>query len=109
MINPALARQLFRKREMLKRKRGGQPAAIEAFPRVVKTITALWRYAEGMKYLEELILVEDGRRRSGFPTDVQEEIVFLYDILVDQGQILTLHERKAAARRPPGTKSTMGP
>ena len=67
VINPALAQQLFRKREMLKRKRAGQPAAIEAFPRVVKAITALWRYAEGTKYLQELILVEEGRRRSGFP------------------------------------------
>jgi hypothetical protein len=108
VINPALARQLFRKREMLKRKRAGQPAGIEAFPRVVKTVTALWRYPEGMKYLEELILVEDGRRRSGFPTEVQEEIIFLYEILVDQSRVLTLHERKTAVKRPPGTKFTMG-
>lgn len=108
VINPALARQLFRKREMLKRKRGGQPAAVEAFPRVVKTITALWRYAEGMKYLEELILVENGVRRTGFPMEVQEEIIFLYEMLVDQRRILTLHERKHPAKRPPGTKFTLG-
>lgn len=108
VINPTLARQLFRKREMLKRKRAGQPAAVEAFPRVVKTITALWRYAEGMKYLEELILVEEGRRRTGFPTEVQDEIIFLYEILVDQRRILTLHEGKQLVKRPPGTRFTMG-
>jgi hypothetical protein len=107
VINPALAQQLFRKREMLRRKRGGQPSAIEAFPRVIKTITALWRYAEGMKYLEELILVEEGRRRTGFPPEVQEEIIFLYEMLVDQRRILTLHERKHLVKRPPGTRFTM--
>ncbi len=63
VINPALAQQLFRKSEMLKRKRAGEPASIESFPRVVKTITGLWRYSEGKKYLEELILVEGGKRR----------------------------------------------
>ena len=108
VINPALAQQLFRKRDMLKRKRGGQPAAVEAFPRVVKTITALWRYAEGTKYLEQLILVEEGRNRSGFPTEVQEEIIFLYEIPLDQRRILTLHERKHMAKRPASAKFTMG-
>ena len=67
VMNPALARQMFRKSEMLKRQRAGEPAALESFPRVVKTITGLWRYTEGKKYLEELIIVEDGVRRAGRP------------------------------------------
>ena len=60
VINPALAAQLFRKSEMLKRKRAGEPAALESFPRVVKTLTGLWSYTDIKKYLEDLILVEGG-------------------------------------------------
>ena len=108
VINPALAQQLFRKSEMLKKKRMGKPAAIESFPRVVKTITGLWRYSEGQKYLEELIMVEDGRRRAGFPIEAQEELMFLYQLLVEQNRILSLRGQKITAERPPGTKFTMG-
>ena len=108
VINPALAQQLFRKSEMLKRKRAGEPAAIESFPRVVKTITGLWRYTEGKKYLEELIMVEGGRRRAGFPMDAQEELMFLYQMLLDQHRILNLRGQKITTKRPPGTKFTMG-
>ena len=108
VINPALAQQLFRKSEMLKRKRAGDPAAIESFPRVVKTITGLWRYSEGKKYLEELILVEGGKRRAGFPVEVQDELMFLYQLLLDQHRILVLRGQKITANRPPGTKFTMG-
>jgi len=108
VINPALAQQLFRKSEMLKRKRAGEPAAIESFPRVVKTITGLWRYSEGKKYLEELIMVEGGRRRAGFPMDAQEELMFLYQMLLDQHRILNLRGQKITEKRPPGTKFTMG-
>jgi hypothetical protein len=108
VINPALARQLFRKSEMLKRKRAGTPAAIESFPRVVKTITGLWRYAEGQKYLEELIMVEGGKRRAGFPVEAQDELMFLYQLLLDQNRILALRGQKIEIKRPPGTKFTMG-
>ena len=108
VINPALAQQLFRKSEMLKRKRAGEPAAIESFPRVVKTITGLWRYSEGKKYLEELIMVEGGKRRAGFPVDAQDELMFLYQLLMDQHRILNLRGQKITAQRPPGTKFTMG-
>ena len=108
VINPALAQQLFRKSEMLKRKRMGTPAAIESFPRVVKTITGLWRYSEGQKYLEELIMVEGGQRRAGFPVEAQEELMFLYQLLVEQHQILSIQGQKITTKRPPGTKFTMG-
>ncbi len=108
VINPALAQQLYRKSEMLKRKRAGEPAAIESFPRVVKTITGLWRYSEGQKYLEELILVEGGKRRRGFPVEVQDELMFLYQLLLDQNRILSLRGQKLSAKAPPGTKFTMG-
>lgn len=108
VINPALAQQLFRKSEMLKRKRMGTPAAIESFPRVMKTITGLWRYSEGQKYLEELIMVEGGKRRAGFPVDAQEEIMFLYQLLLDQNKILGIRGQKITVERPPGTKFTMG-
>jgi hypothetical protein len=94
VINPALAQQLFRKSEML--------------PRVMKTITGLWRYSEGKKYLEELILVEGGKRREGFPVDAQDELMFLYQLLLDQHRILSLRGQKITANRPPGTKFTMG-
>ena len=108
VINPAIAQQLFRKSEMLKRKRMGTPAAIESFPRVVKTITVLWRYSEGQKYLEELIMIEGGQRRAGFPVEAQEELMFLYQLLVEQHQILSIQGQKITTKRPPGTKFTMG-
>ena len=108
VINPAIAQQLFRKSEMLKRKRMGTPAAIESFPRVVKTITGLWRYSEGQKYLEELIMIEGGQRRAGFPVEAQEELMFLYQLLVEQHRILSIQGQKITTKRPPGTKFTMG-
>ena len=108
VIDPALAQQLFRKSDKLKRKRAGTPAAIEAFPRVVKTITGLWRYSEGQKYLEELIMVEGGKRRAGFPLEAQEELMFLYQLLVEQHRILSIRGQKITTKRPPGTKFTMG-
>jgi len=108
VISPALAQQLFRKSEMIKRKRAGTPAAIESFPRVVKTIPGLWRYSEGQKYLEELIMMEDGRRRAGFPLEAQEELMFLYQLLVEQHRILSIRGQKITTKLPPGTKHTMG-
>ncbi len=108
VINPALAQQLYQKSDRLKRKRQGPPAAIESFPRVVKTITGLWRYSEGQKYLEEIIMMEGGKRRAGFPVDAQDELMFLYQLLLDQHKILSLRGQKITANRPPGTKFTMG-
>ena len=108
VINPALAQQMFRKSEMLKRKRAGEPAALESFPRVVKTITGLWRYSEGKKYLEELIMVEGGKRRAGFPVEVQDELMFLYELQLDQQRILSLRGQKITDHKPPGTKFTIG-
>ena len=108
VINPAIAQQLLRKSEQLKRERAGKPAALESFPRVIKTITGLWRYHEGQKYLEELIMVEGGRRREGFPVDAQDELMFLYQLLLDQHRILAIRGQKITANRPPGTKFTMG-
>lgn len=108
VMNPAIAQQLFRKSEQLKRQRAGKPAALESFPRVIKTITGLWRYREGQKYLEELILVEGGKRRQGFPVEAQDELMFLYQLLLDQHRILAIKGQKITAHRPPGTKFTMG-
>lgn len=99
---------MFRKSEMLKRKRAGEPAALESFPRVIKTITGLWRYTEGKKYLEELIVVEGGKRRAGFPVEVQDELMFLYQMLLDQHQILGLRGQKITTEKTPGTRFTMG-
>jgi hypothetical protein len=107
-MNPAIAQQLFRKSEQLKRKRAGKPAALESFPRVMKTISGLWRYSEGQKYLEELMIVEGGKRRAGFPVEAQEELMFLYQLLLDQHRILQLRGQKITAHRPPGTKFTIG-
>jgi hypothetical protein len=64
--------------------------------------------AEGKKYLEELILVEGGKRRAGFPIEAQDELMFLYQLLLDQHRILSLRGQKITANRPPGTKFTMG-
>ncbi len=108
VINPALARQLFKKSETLKLKRLGTPASIESFPRVVKTITGLWRYAESKKYLEELIMVEDERSRAGFPIEAQEELMFLYQLLVDQHKILGLRGQDISSDKSPVTKFTLG-
>ena len=57
---------------------------------------------------EELILVEGGKRRAGFPVEVQDELMFLYQLLLDQHRILNLRGQKITANRPPGTKFTMG-
>jgi len=108
VMNPLIAQQLFRKSEQLKRQRAGKPATLESFPRVIKTITGLWRYREGQKYLEELILVEGGKRREGFPIEAQDELMFLYQLLLDQHRILAIKGQKITAHRPPGTKFTMG-
>jgi hypothetical protein len=108
VMDPALAQQMFRKNELLKRKRAGEPAAIESFPRVVKALTGLWRYSEGKKYLEELIVVEGRQHRAGFPVEVQDELMFLYQMLLDQHRILSLRGQKITDTRPPGTKSIMG-
>ena len=108
VMNPAIAQQLFRKSEQLKRQRAGKPATLESFPRVIKTIMGLWRYSEGQKYLEELILVEDGKSRDGFPVEAQDELMFLYQLLLDQHRILAIKGQKITARRAPGTKFTMG-
>ena len=108
VLDPAIAQQLFRDSETLKRERAGKPAAIESFPRVVKTITGLWRYTEGKNYLEELMLVEGGKRRDGFPLEVQEELMFLYELLLDQHRILKLRGQSMGDHRAPGTKFTMG-
>ena len=108
VINPALAKQLFRKSELLKRKRRGTPASIESFPRVVKTITGLWRFAEGLQHLEKLMMVEGDRSRAGFPLETQEELMFLHQLLIEQSRILTLRGQKGRAKPPPGTKFTQG-
>jgi hypothetical protein len=108
VMDPALAQQIFRKNELLKRKRAGEPAAVESLPRVVKSLTGLWRYSEGQKYLEELIVVEGGQRRTGFPVEVQDELMFLHQMLLDQHRILRLRGQKITESRPPGTKFTMG-
>ncbi|MBL7003272.1 MAG: hypothetical protein ISR69_04525 [Gammaproteobacteria bacterium] len=108
VMNPALARQMFQKSERLKLKRLGKPAALESFPRVLKTITNLWRYAECQTYLEEIIMVEGGSSRQGFPNDVQEELMFVYQLLLDQYKILGMRGQNMKTRRPPGTKFTMG-
>jgi hypothetical protein len=108
VINPDLVQQMFRESETLKRERAGKPAAIESYPRVVKTITGLWRYSEGKNYLEELMLVEGGKRRDGFPLEVQEELMFLYELLLDQHRILSLRGQNISNSRAPGTKFTMG-
>ena len=63
---------------------------------------------KGKKYLEELIMVEGGKRRAGFPVDAQDELMFLYQLLLDQHRILSLRGQKITANRPPGTKFTMG-
>ena len=108
VIDPALAKQLFRKSELLKRKRVGTPASIESFPRVVNTITGLWRFAEGLQYLQELMMVEGDRSRTGFPMETQEELMFLHQLLIEQSRILTLRGQKGGAKPPPGTKFTQG-
>jgi len=108
VIDPALAKQLYRKSEILKRKRGGKPASIESFPRVVKKITGLWRHPEGLGYLEGLMMVEGNKSRAGFPVEAQQELMFLHQLLTEQHQILTLRGQDVGAKPAPGTRFTMG-
>ena len=83
VINHALAHQLSRKSEMLKRIRAGEPAAVESFPRATTTITGLCGYWEGKKYLEELSLVAVAKRRAGCPVELQGKWIFFNDLLLD--------------------------
>jgi hypothetical protein len=53
-------------------------------------------------------MVEGGKRREGFPVEAQEELMFLYQLLVEQNRILNLRGQKITTKRPPGTKFTMG-
>ena len=52
--------------------------------------------------------MEGGKRRAGFPLEAQEELMFLYQLLLDQHRILSLRGQKITLSRPPGTKFTMG-
>lgn len=108
VMNPAMAAQLMKKRADLERKRKGEPADLEQFPRVVRTITLLWRYAEGQKYLENLIMVEGGKQRQGFPVKAQEELIFLYQLLLDQQAILHRAGQRISAHDAPENSFTIG-
>jgi hypothetical protein len=62
---------------------------VEDFPRVRDRICTLWGYREARQYLEELLLVDPERiERSGFPAEVEQELAFLYQLLVDQRDLV---------------------
>ena len=43
-----------------------------------------------------------------FVDEAQEELMFLYQLLLDQNRILGIRGQKITSNRPPGTKFTMG-
>lgn len=103
-----MAAQLMKKRAELEQLRKGRPAALEQYPRVLRSVTTLWRYAEGQKYLENLIMVEGGKQRQGFPMDAQEELMFLYQLLLDQQDILVRPGQNITAHDQPENSFTIG-
>lgn len=61
-----------------------EKANLEAYPHVVETLTALWGCYELKAFLKRLILSGSDRNpRAGFPQAVYEELVFLYNLFLD--------------------------
>ena len=103
VIPPSIARDIIRK---LHESAGAQSAGInldvkanlEAYPHVVETLTALWGCYELKAFLKRLILSGfDRKTRAGFPEEVHEELVFLYNLFID-------NESSLLKEKPPQTQ-----
>jgi hypothetical protein len=80
---------MIRRLETVQRRQSRAVAAIEAYPHISDRICALWGYPEIWPYLERLVLIEANRTgRTGFPLDVQAELMALYQLIVDHPRLI---------------------
>ena len=79
-------------------------SAIERYPHVMEKLQLFWGYPEFLDYLKSIIEDDRNRVRNGFPIDVINELVFLYNIYLDEmesvlkeklteSQIISLNEK----------------
>jgi len=62
---------------------GDQESILDhSYPRIAQKIELLWRYNEIYLYLDQMMVVEKGRERSGFPLAVMKEFQALREIHV---------------------------
>jgi hypothetical protein len=89
VIPPQQAELLIRRLREVARRESQVRADLEDFPRVRDRLCSLWGYREARRYLEELLLVDPDRvSREGFPEELEQELAFLYQLLVDQRHLL---------------------
>jgi hypothetical protein len=65
---------------------GTDLAPVEQFQHIVDKLNYLWGYPEVTIYLESLIMDTDPTRgrRQGFPPAVKSDILFLYNLYIEQ-------------------------
>ncbi len=54
----------------------------QSYPRIAEKIELLWHHNEIYLYLDQMMVVEKGRERGGFPLEVMKEIQVLREIHV---------------------------
>lgn len=60
---------------------GDQESVLDhSYPRIAAKIELLWRHNEVYLYLDQMMVVEKGRERSGFPLAVMKEFQALREI-----------------------------
>lgn len=57
---------------------------MERYPHVLAKVEAFWGYPEFLDYLDSTIFDTRDHVRRGFPNDVTEELMFLYNLYKDQ-------------------------
>jgi len=107
LINPNLASQMIDDFTIVREKRINVKSKLEKYPHVCKSITTMWGFHEIKELLEELI-VNDGRNnRHGFPLEVQEELMFLYQMLLSYPDLL-LRNGEHITTKPKSTDYSFG-
>ena len=61
---------------------------IEGFPHIVEKLETYWGYPDFMKYYNDL-MVADRPNRVGFPEPVVEDLLFLYNLYLDNLMLIT--------------------
>jgi hypothetical protein len=89
VIPPQQAESLIRRMQEARRRDSRARAHLEDLPRIRDRVCDLWGYREIRRCLEELLLVDPSRvERDGFPEGVELELAFLYQLLLDQRDLI---------------------
>ncbi|MBL4762672.1 MAG: hypothetical protein JKY93_08240 [Gammaproteobacteria bacterium] len=107
VINPNLASQMINDMTVAKKKRVNVTSKLEKFPHVCKSITTMWGFHEIKELLEDLIVNEGRNNRHGFPPEVQEELMFLYQMLLAHPDLL-LRKGEHITTKPKSTEYSFG-